>query len=103
LADSLICAADMAPGSLDSLKTGLQLVALGGASSQCGGEVRDGHARLHCRDEGCNLAVGLAELALQSGVSSGGRQVRVLTHDSGSLTRPLAGHRGLRLEPGAQA
>ncbi|ORW56958.1 hypothetical protein AWC20_14850 [Mycobacterium parmense] len=60
------------------LKTGLQLVALGGAAMQCGGQVLHGHARLHGGNQSSNLGIRLAKLALQGGVASTGCRVHVL-------------------------
>ncbi|KZS69333.1 hypothetical protein A4G27_02185 [Mycobacterium kansasii] len=45
---------------------------------QCGGEIRDGHASLQCRDESGNLAVGVAELALQGRIARSGYWVHLL-------------------------
>ncbi|OCB10423.1 hypothetical protein A5689_06095 [Mycobacterium intracellulare subsp. yongonense] len=60
------------------LKTGLQLVALGGAATQCGGQVLHGHAGLHGANQSSKLGIRLAKLALQDGVASAGCRVHIL-------------------------
>jgi hypothetical protein len=65
-------------GSLGSLKKGLQFVALSGAATQCSHEVLNGHTGFHCRNQSSNLAIRLAELALQRGVASSRYGVHLL-------------------------
>ncbi|OBK41254.1 hypothetical protein A5658_19220 [Mycobacterium sp. 1245111.1] len=65
-------------GPLRALKTCPQLVALGRATTQRSSQVLNGHTRLHGRDQGGNLAIDLAQLALQGGVASSRRGVHLL-------------------------
>ena len=65
-------------GSLGSLKTRLQLVALAGAATQRSSQVLNSDTGLHSGNESGNLAICLSDLALQRGVASSRCRVYLL-------------------------